>query len=533
MTKAISRVVTVLLAAVCAGSASGVWAVGPAPKAVAERQKGAYPQMGLPSAYLTGQPAIAALGDRLAHVAAWYGQTPARFKANLLRDSRMHVDRRGRVLFVEPAHKVQQDKASALPRAMPAAGAGVNTGLLDGTLAPLEQTFLLHSKPGAKRTIYLNFRGATVSGTEWNQAGPSTIVAPPYDIDGVPSTAFSAAELQRIQYIWQRVAEDFAPFDVNVTTEALPRDRISRSSFSDDVFGTEVLITTQAAMVSSPIVASQCSTYGCGGIAYMGVFNEPSDAHRLALVFYDMLGNGSEKSVAEAISHEVGHNVGLGHDGTSINGYYAGHGTGSTAWAPIMGVGYDRPLVQWSKGEYSDANNTEDDFMVMQATGLPLRLDDHGNSANAATTLSGTVNTNGVVQANAQGVIETPSDMDVFFFSAGAGSTSISLKPAARSPNLDAVLSLRRNRDGALLASSNPVDAFNASISTVLAEAGGYTLWVQGTGKGDPKTNGYSNYGSLGQYALTVSYPAPTGRPPLSPATLNAIQVVITNLLLD
>lgn len=38
------------------------------------------------------------------------------------------------------------------------------------------------------------------------------------------------------------------------------------------------------------------------------------------------------KYVAEAASHEVGHRLGLHHDGP---GYYPGHGN----WAPIMGVG--------------------------------------------------------------------------------------------------------------------------------------------------------------------------------------------------
>ena len=39
---------------------------------------------------------------------------------------------------------------------------------VSGTLAPLDQTFLLHSRPGSKRTIYLDFKGATLSGTAWN-----------------------------------------------------------------------------------------------------------------------------------------------------------------------------------------------------------------------------------------------------------------------------------------------------------------------------------------------------------------------------
>jgi hypothetical protein len=64
-------------------------------------------------------------------------------------------------------------------------------------------------------------------------------------------------------------------------------------------------------------------------------------------------------------SHEAGHNVGLGHDGTASVGYCQGHG----AWAPIMGVGYYRGISQWSKGEYAGANNTEDDHAVIGSHG--------------------------------------------------------------------------------------------------------------------------------------------------------------------
>lgn len=32
--------------------------------------------------------------------------------------------------------------------------------------------------------------------------------------------------------------------------------------------------------------------------------------------------------------------------------------------APIMGMSYNKPVTQWSKGEYSNANNKEDDTAV-------------------------------------------------------------------------------------------------------------------------------------------------------------------------
>ena len=41
--------------------------------------------------------------------------------------------------------------------------------------------------------------------------------------------------------------------------------------------------------------------------------------------------------------------------------------------------------LQWSKGEYLDANNKEDDITVMTENGMPLRADDHGDSLEGAT----------------------------------------------------------------------------------------------------------------------------------------------------
>jgi PKD repeat protein len=475
-------------------------AIAAPPADVPHRQKPAFPVLTLPDRAAAGQRAIDLLQNRLPEVAAFYGKSEDEFKAMLLNDGRMRIDQRGRLLAIDE-----------LPAPLPATATPLQApnGLLDGTLAPLDQTFLLHSRPGAKRTIYLNFKGATLTGTAWNSAGGS-ITAPPYDIDGVPGT-FSTTELQRIQYIWQRVAEDYAPFDVNVTTEAVPLDRITRSGSTDDTFGTTVLITSRTGVYS-------CS---CGGVAYLGVFDDTSDYYKPALVFYDALGAGNEKYVAEAISHEAGHNMGLGHDGTSTAGYYTGHGSGATGWAPIMGVGYYQSLVQWSKGEYSGANNAQDDYTVMQGNGLPLRAGDHGNTAATATALTG-ISAGATSTASAQGVIERPTDVDVFAFTAAAGSTTVTLLGAARSSNLDALVTIR-NAAGTVLATVNPVDALNASTTLTLPAAGTYHVFVQGTGKGDPLATGYGSYGSLGQYALSVTYQNAANQAPVARISASAL----------
>lgn len=501
------NLIKVAILSLCAsGGAFAASVAGPVKPVVPHLEKGPFPVLNLGDRMSGGQRAVDLLGPRLPSVAAWYRKSSDEFTSMLLNDARLRLDQRGRLFAVDEL-TAPLKSSNTTPSQVMVVTSTTSNGLLDGQLAPLDQTFLLHSKPGAQRTIHLNFTGATLTGTAWNTtAGVATITAQPFDIDGVPGT-FSTAELQRIQAIWQRVAEDFAPFDVDVTTEAVVADLINRSSTSDNAYGTTVLITNSNGVYS-------CS---CGGVAYIGAFDDVGDTYKPALVFYNQLGPGNEKYVAEAISHEAGHNLGLQHDGTfdgtTTVGYYAGQGSGTyTGWAPIMGVGYYQPLVQWSKGEYLYANNTQDDFAVAQTYGLPLRTDDHGDTLSTATVPGGT-SSGGVTTFSTQGVIERSTDLDMFAFSAGAGPINLTLAPAARSANLDGVLTLM-NSAGTVLATINPVDQLGATISATLPVAGTYYVSVRGTGNGDAAATGYSSYGSVGQYALSGNYYTPGNVPP-------------------
>ena len=132
------------------------------------------------------------------------------------------------------------------------------------------------------------------------------------------------------------------------------------------------------------------------------------------------------KSVAECVSHELGHNVGLNHDGQvpGSGPYYTGH----DPWAPVMGVGYYQPVTQFSKGEYANATNTEDDLVVMATYGLMQRADDHTNVTTTAT----------VLVATQAGVITSEADYDTFRFDVpSTGSVTFVASPTPVSPNLD------------------------------------------------------------------------------------------------
>ena len=369
--------------------------------------------------------------------------------------------------------------------------------------------FKLHSRPGAQKIIYLDFDGHDLTGTAWSPS--AYLYAPACDWDGNPSS-FSETEKGYIELIWSRVAEDYAPFDVDVTTELLSPDLITRSGSTDTIYGTRVVI--------APGIASTVCGSRCGGVAYVGIYGQTSDYYKPALVFPDML-NRDVKSIAEAISHEVGHNLNLQHDGTSSTGYYQGQGTGETGWAPIMGVGYYKNLVQWSKGEYTSANNLQDDLQVISGY-IPYRTDDVGDTIAAARPLS---LVNGAFSAS--GVIGKTGEKDVFSLAAGIGSVTAQITVAnSPSTNLDALLELL-NAAGTVLATSNPLDTLATGLlSYSVPSAGTYYLRVSGVGKGDPKSTGYSNYGSLGQYSIsgtavscnpTCPTPAPSPTPAPAP----------------
>lgn len=435
----------------------------------------------------SGTQAIELLGDDLDVVASEHGLNPGQLRKALEEDPKLRVDRRGKLYYQESALGRADVADAELAAGAAAASADAVTG----------DALALHSRPGSKRVIYLDFDGHVLTGTAWNSSlGISSVQCPPWDIDGSPLT-FGTEERARITQIWQRVAEDYAPFDIDVTTEAPLESAMTRDDSLDQYYGVRVLI--------SPI----SSYFGnIGGRAYVGVFDAYGSAYKPALIFPEKLGN-SEKPIGEAVAHEAGHTLGLLHDGTTTGSeYYGGHGTGTTGWAPIMGSGYYKNLTQWSRGEYANANQLQDDYTVIGANGGLPRADDFGNSAGTATDVTG-----GMIVA-AAGVIERAGDVDVVSFQAGNGQVNVAVKPQAWGANLDVEVTLS-SADGRVVATSNPIDGIDAAIMADVA-AGTYYLSVSGTGKGDPLATGYTGYGSMGAWSLsgTVADPGVISEPP-------------------
>ena len=75
----------------------------------------------------------------------------------------------------------------------------------------------------------------------------------------------------------------------------------------------------------------------------------------------------------------------------------------------------------------------------------------------------------------------------------------------AQSPNLDIQARLL-DASGNEITVSNPTTVMTATIDQVVT-AGTYYIEIDGVGSGDPMTNGYSDYGSLGHYFISGSIP--------------------------
>jgi subtilisin-like proprotein convertase family protein/subtilisin family serine protease len=381
-----------------------------------------------------------------------------------------------------------------------------------------------HSNPGFPKKIYLDFDGQTISGTTWNNQNytgayntGSVINAPAFSLDA-DRTTFTASELTAIYETWVRVSEDYAPFQVDVTTESPPESAFTAGGQAIRV------------MVSTDFDASNNTQWypNAGGVAYLNSWNWTNGSP--VWVFTNRLG-GSAKNFAEASSHEVGHAFGLSHDGrtTPAENYYAGHGSGATGWAPIMGVGYSRSLTQWSQGEYANANNTQDDLLRI-SNAIGYIADDHGNTISVPTQL--TVGSNGAVAAS--GLITTRSDVDVFRFATQSGLVSLQVNPldvATSRGNLDVSVTLR-DAAGTEVVTVNELDLLGTTMTRNLAK-GFYTLAVDGTGRMATSNNpGYSDYASIGQFTLSgtvVPNQAPTALP--DAVTTGPLDAILVDVL--
>lgn len=371
-------------------------------------------------------------------------------------------------------------------------GSSLTVSAADVPSVPISHPPLRHSRPGAPNVLYLDFNGHTITGTNWNiTRGVDTYVALPYDTDG-DATTFNAFEQADIIEVWRRVAEDFAPFDIDVTTEE-PATFHSRTG--------RALITPRSDANGVAMPASDVAE----GVAFLDVFGLPDYSPALVYV------NSSAANIAEVVSHELGHNLGLSHDGrTDGFEYYGGHGSDANSWCPIMGTGYGRNVTQWSKGEYYLANNLQDDLAIISAkTGY--RADEAGSTPATAAIPTLEAGTFSVA-----GILANSADIDVYAVGTAAGTiqfsvTAFQADKDTRGNNADLRMELL-NSAGTLVASAEAAIGPDAAL-TYAATAGTYYVRVAPVGTGNPGVYppaGYTVYGSAGHYTLTGTVVAAT-----------------------
>lgn len=363
--------------------------------------------------------------------------------------------------------------------------------LLTGGIAQAQVPKLSSYSPAAA-VIFLDFDGQTVTGTSWS--------ATALECQAAPQTP------DQITEIFNRVAEDFRPFNVNITTDstvflAAPNNRRMR-----------VIITP----------TNQWYGNNAGGIAYPGSFTWVNTTP--CFVFSALLLNNI-KNIAEACSHEAGHTLGLAHQSFYNSScvkteYYSGLGFGEIAWAPIMGSSYSRNLSTWHYGTSSlGCTNIQDDVAIITSTitnGVAnpgLRPDDHSNTHVSATPIS-VIGNNYVFS----GLVNQRSDLDVFSINVSQNSNfklnavPYNVASANAGANIDIqVRLLNSNRD--TVGSYNPTTLLNTGIDTNL-NAGMYYLVIDGVGNVNT-----TDYGSLGFYNISGSINA--GALPLRRLELN------------
>jgi hypothetical protein len=333
----------------------------------------------------------------------------------------------------------------------------------------------LNSFPTASATIFLDFDGHYVQSTIWNNGNPINCAA-------------SGLTDPQITEAFNRAAEDFRPFNINITT--------------DSTVFLAAPLNKRIRIIVTP--TSSWATAGVTGISQMNSFTSGDDTP--GFVFSNRC-QYNPKYVGEIISHETGHTVGLSHQSkynqadcnTPIEPYNTGYGSGTTGWAPIMGNSLTQNFSNWNDGPtpYGCTITQDNLTTITTQNGFGFRSDDYTETLGAGTTtLPGNFSTNGIITTN--------TDKDAFKFTLNANSNfHVTVAPysvgAGAGANLDVEFELY-NSSATLIRTYNPLTTLDVTADTIL-NAGTYYLKIFGAGN-----NNVGSYGSLGSYTITGSF---------------------------
>ncbi len=332
----------------------------------------------------------------------------------------------------------------------------------------------LNSFPSAKATFYLDFDGQTVNTPYWNNGVP---------FYATPSKLTTA----QMDSAFKIVAEDFRPFNVNVTTDS-------------SVYFAAPLLRRQRV-----IITDTSEWYaGVGGVAYFQSFLWGLEVP--CFVFTDILKTG--RNSGECASHEIGHTLNLYHQsqcnstGGFVFEYNPGRGVGETSWSPIMGDSYSRNLTVWHNGPTSfGCTSLQDDLAVITSStnGFGYRPDGVGNTIEQSTPVSININTLSFSE-----LINRTNDTDFYrIILPKRGRLMLIANPynlgGNRSKaNIDIEMSLYNGTT--LLQKYNPLTRLNAVLDTTL-NAGTYHISINNVANAN-----ISNYGMIGSYSVEGTF---------------------------
>ncbi|WP_442483038.1 Ig-like domain-containing protein [Aeoliella sp. SH292] len=312
---------------------------------------------------------------------------------------------------------------------------------------------ILHSNPGATAAIFLDFDGG--GGGEY-----SGVV---YDTDGNTSN-FSAAEQSDIFYAWRTVANAYAAFNIDVTTEW---------------------------NASQPKAWITVNSTGSFRQASSNSFGNPSNPG-------GSVPKADTTSRPQSFIHEIGHMFGADHQE-----WYDENGNKLDEYAPkiddnhgvIMGRDWEGSTPKFVDA-LSGAGVFQDDLAVIAAKissvvgGTGYRTDDYVHGGSSVQWMDSTSYPGYFVTA---GINEHSNDADRFKFTSTGGKYSIYASTDFGSA-ADVKLRVYDSSSTLLYESS---DARNQSQLTLDLPAG--TIFVQ--------VQGENNYGDIGTYNLIVARP--------------------------